>query len=62
MLEPETIHFEHESIGNNGETVTDFSINLGDFEGTIKTIGVIVVNANDEYDDDLPIINKGHGQ
>ena len=62
MIGPETFHFEHEAIGNNGETVTNIAIPLGDFEGTVDTIGVIVVNPDDEYDDGLPIINQGHGQ
>ncbi len=63
LLPPETFHFEHEAIGNNGENVKDFSVNLGEgFEGVINTVGVVVVNPNDEYDDGLPIVNKGHGQ
>jgi hypothetical protein len=63
LFPPETFHFENEAIGNNGESIKDFSVNLGaDFEGVVNTIGVVVVNPNDEYDDGLPIINQGHGQ
>jgi len=38
-------------------------VDLGEgFEGVINTVGVVVVNPNDEYDDGQPIVNKGHGQ